>query len=564
MPNISKEFIVRSRNDGVVSRKVLVYVHKLAINFSRQISMLSISNTITSNYSGPTPGNSETLQGLLDSHAVHGDAFAVQHETSSFLVARMLGEAPAAFHTYAIYPSTMIIYKLCMFIMTDNKKLSQKLTRLAGIVTSLVAQCAYCSAVACGLGDVFNGAVTVTTPLNLAPSDVSNPHRIALRLCVAATKVPARVSPEMRNENREIFGGEAGLQQLGNIVATSGFKNSLNSLLGTEIDRTHTDNAEIAFQNTSYSFGPHKFASRFRSSYKKFDKNSSIFGFIVDFFQSIHHQLKFLAETQAILKQVPSTHVLLNRWLSEKFRGFTPRYLSDIINLETKRSFCTVLTQSIFTEEPFTVSSNGTFAANLPLSDKIILAFVYFSGASNNLLVAHFAFIAHSLDIPATRLSDALDRAQKFNHKDSTSPQSAMDVMIPLTYYAARRYHKRMWRVSPWLYPQCGQNPATILAYCNLVSVFTFLHRYSAVVDDGKGFEMVVKVFVVSSYGTSCGLAVNQAGCNSSGFLASLEERDIDWDDVDISTVQKGASSLRLGVGEIVGPYNLWGGNVDY
>ncbi|KAJ3124249.1 hypothetical protein HK100_011303, partial [Physocladia obscura] len=382
-----------------------------------------------------------------------------------------------------------------------SKKLSQTLVRISDIVTSLVAQCAYCSATACGLGDVFKGSVSVKSPLRLSPKDVSASDKVVLRLCVDATKLPARVLPKTREEIRKIFGG-VGLQQIGNIVAAAGFKNSLNALLTCEIDEFLARNAEVAFKNTTgFTFGAHKFNFR----------------------------------------------------------------------LETKRLFCGLLHQAIFTTNP-QQSLDARYTASFDLSDKAVLAFVYFSGTSNNLLKSHFAYLAHSLGVSAQALLLAVKYAKTFNHKLPGWVETAMDVMIPLVYYTARRYHKRMWRLSPQLLRVCdnddggGSNPATVLAFCTFAGVLTLLQRYSAVVDDGEGFEEVVAKFVRSAYGIECGLDLEECcGTTSSDkFFASEEELDIDWDDVDVNILAQATASLRMGVGKIIGREELWGGHIQY
>ncbi|KAJ3120355.1 hypothetical protein HK100_012837 [Physocladia obscura] len=522
-----------------------------------------------------------TLQALLEPHAVYGDAFAEKYGAISFLATRIFGELPSVFHTNAIYPTTIKCQIVSVAFTTDVKKLSKNLQRLITIVTSLVAQCAYCSAVACGLGDVFKGFVAVTEPLQLAPGDISATDRIALRLCVAATKVPARVSPKLRRENFLAFGGEVGLQQIANILATSGFSNTFNSLLTAELDQHLSKSAEIAFKNTKYSFGAHKCNFKFKTTFPKASvssgssSNVSTFSWIMELIQVIRHARNLQVENQAILNElpIPTTHDSLNAWLLKKFHGgFAPRYLTKIINVNAKRAFCVLLSQTLFSETE-TKSFDNKYVAQLPFADRAVIAFVYFSATKNNLLTAHFAFLASSLGIPAVTLTAALHGAKIFDHKRPETATTAMQVMIPLTYYSARRYHKRVWRLAPRLVPSCDENPATVLAFCTLVSVFTMLQRYSAVVgNDGDGFENgVLEEFVASSYGRECGLVEGTATefTSSARFSASEDEFEIDWDDVDVSTIGPAAASLRMGVGEIVGRGvggggDVWGGRVKY
>ncbi|KAJ3127522.1 hypothetical protein HK100_009705 [Physocladia obscura] len=531
-----------------------------------------------------------TLQALLEPFAIHGNEFEKEYRAVSIIIARVLGATPASFHTYSIYPVAMNTYVLCMvalqglpyrkkipwlisIVLTDNSKLPSNFLRLASIITSLVAQCAYCSALACGLGDIFKGSIAVSEPLRLAPNEVSPNDRIALRLCVAATKVPARVSLPMQNETASAFDGTIGLQQIGNLVAIAGFKNSLNTLLGLEIDELHARNAEIAFKKTAFSFGVHKYNGAFKSTVSPRRKKNSIYSRIKEAVDILVHLRIFLSLNQTIQSKLPTTHVSLDTWLLQKFQGFAPRYLTQIKNASTKRIYCSFLEQTLFcdtasaeTQQSFTKE----FTANLPIFEKIILAFVYMKGVANNLLVSHFAYIANKLNIPPSSLTGALDAAKAFNHKSpNVEPVSSqMDIMVPLMYYTARRYHKRIWRLTPRLMRACDNNPATVLAFSTLAGTFTLLHRYSAVVAGVDSCESPVKDFVESQYGQECGLKTSLAGYTSSRkFLASEEEQEIDWDDVDLTNVGVAAASMRMDISGVVGTEvseDLWGGTLEF
>ncbi|KAJ3121673.1 hypothetical protein HK100_012281 [Physocladia obscura] len=518
--------------------------------------------------------NSTRIAALLEPYSIHGSAFDNEYRAVSIIISRVLGATPASFHTYAVYPVAMNTYVLCMVALQDNSKLPSNLLRLASIITSLVAQCAYCSALACGLGDIFKGSIAVSEPLRLGPNEVSQNDRIALRLCVAATKVPARVSVEMQNDSASAFGGTIGLQQIGNLVAIAGFKNSLNTLLGLEIDELHARNAEIAFKKTTFSFGVHKYNGAFKSTVSHpRRKKDSIYSRIKEALEILVHLKIFLNLNQTIQSKLPATHALLDIWLLQKFQGFAPRYLVQIKNASTKRIYCSFLEQTLFCDTKSTDTQQSftkEFMANLPLSEKIILAFVYMTGVANNLLASHFAYIAHKLKIPSANLTAALYTSKTFNHKlPNVEPiTSQMDIMIPLMYYTARRYHKRIWRLTPRLMRVCDNNPATVLAFSTLAGTFTLLHRYSAVAGGVDGCEPAVMEFVESQYGQECGLKVNLAGYTSSkNFSASEEEQDIDWDDVDLTNVGVAAASMRMDIGEVVGTEvsdDLWGGTVEF
>ncbi|KAJ3014396.1 UNVERIFIED_CONTAM: hypothetical protein HDU68_000296 [Siphonaria sp. JEL0065] len=504
---------------------------------------------------------------LLEPYAVYSDAFDARFGCLTDIMAQVLGTAPSAFHTYSIWPLLVESYASLLGSDRNERNIPLNLRRLTGVVSSLVAQCAYCSALACGLGDVFNGAISVTKPLKLSGTDLSQADRKAIRMIVAATKVPARVTPEMQVEVQKGFGGKAGLQQLANILAAGGFTNTLNALLACELDESFMKKAEVAFKGSLFSFGPHKFLNRIKPfpaiGPKKPTRNP--FRYILDAIHLYNEWTKVLKITDSFQSHIPTTHPALNQWLENMF-GFQPRYLAQIHSIEIKRVYCSMLSKIIFwTDQDDDIASgtfDGVYRPEFPFTDRLIVCYVYFMGASNHLLALHFAYLAIvKYNVQPWELDMALIAARDFNHKEPKSMNDTLEIMVALAYYSSRRYHKRMWRLTPRLLV-VTENPATVMAFVSLSSVLTMLHRYSAMVDDGLGSEVEVAEFQLSE-GVEIGLDILEGVCNSKDFDASAEELEIEWDDVDLDTINVAAASLRGTIRQFTAG-QVWGGGVEY
>ncbi|KAI9348560.1 hypothetical protein BDR26DRAFT_853466 [Obelidium mucronatum] len=515
-----------------------------------------------------------TLQSLLDPFAVYGDQFDARFGCLTSILEQVIGTSPSAFHTYSIWP--LLVESYASLLGSDRRekmKIGLDLRRLTGIVSSLVAQCAYCSALGCGLGDVFNGAVKVTQPLRISAGDLSAGERKAIRLVVAATKVPARVTVGMQVDVEKGFGGKVGMQQLANILAVTGFTNTLNALLACELDEPLNKRANIAFKGMLYSLGPHQFKNRMKRSKKASEPSSSEptttsstsswnpFKYIFDFLHLYNEWTRVLRITDGFQSKLPTTHTALNQWLENTF-GFQPRYLTQIQSLEIKRVYCTLLSKLVFwTDQDDDIASgtfDGVYKPDFPFTDRLIVCYVYMMGASNHLLALHFAYVAVArYGVQPWELEMALMAAQDFNHKEPKEMTDMLEIMVALGYYSARRYHKRMWRLAPRLLV-ATENPATVMAFVSLTSVLTLLHRYSAMVEDWRGAEQPEVAAFQLSEGVSLGLDKVDAFSNSRDFDASVEELEIEWDDVDLDSINIASASLRMAVGQV------WGGGVDY
>ncbi|KAI9348559.1 hypothetical protein BDR26DRAFT_1004392 [Obelidium mucronatum] len=525
--------------------------------------MLHVTSTVTSDSSylstSTTASGSDraTLQMLLEPFSVHGPAFDARFGSLALLVCQMLGTAPSALHTYAAWPLLVEAYA-ALLAGAKAARVGAATKRLVTVTAALVAQCAYCAALGCGLGDVFAGSVRVSAPLRLAPHDLAPADRKAVRLVVAATKVPARVSPQMQRDVEAEF-GTVGLQELGMILGTVAFTNTLNSLLACELDEPIMIAAQTAFKDSLFSFGPHKFRNRMAHTKKSINPVTKF----LDAIQVANEFRNISKISEVFMSKIPATHSELNLWLENLF-GFRPRYLSCILDAGLKRAYCAILLKLVFwTDDDDDVSSSsfdGVYQPDLPFTDRLLISYVYMMGASNHRLALHFAFVAitrHGVD--PTDLELALMMAQDFDHKTARQVHSPQEIMLVLAYYSARRYHRRMWRLSPKLFYATSENPATVMAFVGLTSMLTLFHRFSAVVEDGNGLEPEIADFILTEKAQSIGLDKLSHSSNSKDFDASTEELEIEWDDVDLESISIASASLRMSVAG-----HVWGGGVEY
>ncbi|KAJ3199035.1 hypothetical protein HDU82_000773 [Entophlyctis luteolus] len=525
-----------------------------------------------SSFTGPT------LQDVLEPAAIHGELFDERFGALAFAVSRTLGAPPSAHHTYAIWPSLMDAFHIIVLesgalhprivsLLTFDlgRGLTPALIRLTTVVSSLTAQCAYCSGLGCGFGDIFNGAVTVSEPLNLSPACLIDQDRIAARLAVAATKLPARVTPPMQAEFQKYFGGIPGLQRFAFALGGIAFTNTLNTLLGTELDEAYYKQAEIAFpKKTGFSFGIHKFKHKIQSTFVK----SELFNKLWD--KPVLKKQLYSIQNQSllILSEIPDTDAEVNSWLMEHFT-LVPRYISELSSLQLKRMLICVMVKTIFWKSgsPETANFDQTEFPHISMFDRLVYSYVYMISASNVLLASHFAKAAANLyNIDASMLETAYEVARDYNSSSAVdvdefdkSPQ--FTVMLALTYYAARRYHKRSWRLARIL--ANTSSPTTVMAFVTLLSGLSLMHRFSCVVDDRQGFEEVV----AASGELNAAVKSGAPGfANRSDFAPSSEEVDVNWADVDIDSIMVNAANLRSGLRDVIDDMedSLWFGRVEY
>ncbi|KAJ3023788.1 UNVERIFIED_CONTAM: hypothetical protein HDU68_008455, partial [Siphonaria sp. JEL0065] len=429
---------------------------------------------------------------LLEPYAVRGSMFRYSNLMCFYQF--MVGTAPKALHTYAILPILADTYTaliVCWSKAAIKMTLKPELRKLTIIISSLVAQCAYCSSVVCGLGDVFNGAVVVTSPMDLSAKNLAPAERKAIRMVIAATKLPARVTPKMRKDAEASF-GSLGLQLLAQDLSLSGFSNTLNTILATELDESFSRNAEIGFNGTGFSPGPHKFNAKILESSK----------YVPDYhtknpFKNMMARVHVIGQLQrastvhdTFLIPIPTTQNETNKWLAKVF-GFIPRYLAGILNIGVKRTYCTFIAKVILVPDPapkqIAETTDGQFQSDLLFRERLLLAYVYFMGTHNNLLALHFAYVAikiHGIDSSDLHNAFQTARSYKYSPEGRARPENRLELFSILTFYSARRFHKRVWRLAPELL-SLTQNPATVLSFATLVSTFAMLHRYSAMMDDG-------------------------------------------------------------------------------
>ncbi|KAJ3387156.1 hypothetical protein HDU84_001006 [Entophlyctis sp. JEL0112] len=435
--------------------------------------------------------------------------------------------------------------------------LSPALVRLTVVVGSLTAQCAYCSGVGCGFGDIFNGAIAVDEPIDLRPVSLSN-DRFAMRAVVAATKVPARVTPVIRRDALGIFGGLGGLQTFAYVVGSVGFTNTLNTLLGSELDEAYYKRALTAFPVSSgYVAGIHAFAQRFKSSFT----DSSLFKQLWDNAIFLGQMGSLQEQAKKIRSAVPDTHQGIDSWLIQQFGGFAPRYLSTIIDLRVKQNIVAAISRCIFWEAGSAESANFDQSEfpELPMRDRLVLAYVYMEAARNSLLASHFAAAAAArFGVDVDELQHAVDTAKhrSQSHTYDFETDGPFTLLLTLTYFSARRFHQRTWRLAPSLANTF--TPSTALAFIALVSCLTFLHRFSAVVDDEQGSEPgVLNILKRNMGGFAC----------MKGFVGADDSTDLRWEDVDIVSVLPRAARLREALLNVTGGSAedaVWSGVVQY
>ncbi|KAJ3026897.1 UNVERIFIED_CONTAM: hypothetical protein HDU68_004868 [Siphonaria sp. JEL0065] len=408
-------------------------------------------------------------------------------------------------------------------------RISNSLRTKIFTLTSLVAECPFCTAFNCGVGK--------PKPIKLMPTDLSEKERAALNVVSSATAIPAARSERMRNAVVKHY-GESGLQQIGLLCGFMSLWNTVNELLCVDIDPSVTEYASIVLQGTGWNTDKRKTAPVIPPSKQKPTKPSH-----PSALTALKHAVKISKSNTTLLKEFPSYVTGLNDWALKHF-GFIPRYLLSMISLESRRVFCYNLSISLFAGSD--TPAHLPFPYGLTVREKIILGFIFFTSIPNYYLASHFAKLAADRKIPTTALLEALKQSKS----KTQDVQDFMSIVRLLTSKIAVRDSEH-YDISPLLLPVSNNNARVVLEVVTVLGSFALMHRYSAVWDDEMGLEPEVKDVVKGFYGKEIGLG----DCDYSANCSDGTSRNV--------TGIGGASGMSY-QHTPAKEGQLWGGGVKY
>ncbi|KAJ3416114.1 hypothetical protein HDV05_003083 [Chytridiales sp. JEL 0842] len=437
-------------------------------------------------------------------------------------------------------------------IVDSNKcKVSPDLRRKVAVVASMVAQCAYCSAHYCGLGDAFKGSIMSRKqqpPLKVLPSDVSEDERICLKMVVNAVKIPARVTPEMRAQALKTF-GPAGFEVIASIVGFTGFSNTNADCQGTELCVEAQENAKKFI--SGFGWTNKYFKTKEDSKWTDQDKKAKdevkkgkrkpdwITGGIFTLLFTIQNAGKL---NEKLLKMTPKKEAELNAFVKKRY-GFIPRYWANVKDLAARRImantfFQLVVGQSSKVTNDISLTSLHAGAASIPampvdqfIDDrfnnvlsahiKVVLGYVFFASCDNGYLAAHFAKTAEHMQIPAIVLRASVEVGGNWTSFQLTPETKTLDAFLVYAFLVARRQRADFYPLAEKLVDLKNSSVQIVMEVVGLLSYLSFLHRFTAVFnDDTLDIEADVKALAESEYGATLGLKGIYLGANSKEFAA--------------------------------------------
>ncbi|KAJ3314024.1 hypothetical protein HDU76_002497 [Blyttiomyces sp. JEL0837] len=451
---------------------------------------------ITENPTRTNPNIPVTLYRILAPYRLDEDTFFKENQGSMYIVKRLLGMFPQTMTTMGLFKPAKDLVGKCAPVLNNSPMcdlgfgvLSAHLRRLIQTLTAQVATCGF------------------------RPEDLTSSERDALRLVIAAVKVPARVNPTIRSKALSTF-TPAGYQIIIRPMALIAYLSVIMETLGCELEPECASYASTILTDKEWvkdravpndGITTHGYSKYWdpnlpdpceTSISKILGRNS--FTSLIDLFYNIAK-----AESQSPKTDIPKSNKELDLWFLSKM-GFIPRFIQSIIDPALKH----VMAYTIYTLVFADPQDKYLDTKNRPMlnSDyKIISAFVYFVSAENGLLARQFAAIAIHRGIPASTLLHSLQVAKtmkpatidtttrKYIDPSTNKPRTILDHMTMMCYAEARRSRYELDLLSEQVLDIVDRNSQSVMEIVSLCAVLAMYQRVSACLDDRGGVEDGVK-----------------------------------------------------------------------
>ncbi|KAJ3170436.1 hypothetical protein HK101_011370 [Irineochytrium annulatum] len=536
----------------------------------------------------------ETLYRLLERYRITPEQFLARHPGTLFMIARLFGACPEVVTTYGMYPVCLSGYVVMIGGMLDvpncdagKGPISIELRRQICVVSAMVIQCAYCSAVYCGLGSAFDGGI-LSKPnaprLKMLPTDLSDSAKAVLKMVVAAVKVPARVTKEIR-ANIVNHLGEEGLVVACQMMSTIGYSTTLADLLGVELDSPYADLATHELSSSGWEpmrhdgkqkSSHHDYAFSDPERYKDLHMGESCFTSCIgsnSFTKTIDLMInskKADAEHLPLLKAsgVPAKDVQAqDAWLREQM-GYVPRFLARIKSPMAKLSLYFNLHAALFIGSE--VETIPDLQPSLPINIKLLCAFVFYTAVDNAYMACGMAAHAKRRGIDADALLQAVDIAANFSRMGPNGEETSRSEylarkpatrtletqLVMIAWLSARRQRIYLYPLMEDLVILLDERTVgrTCVEIACLMGVLTLLQRLSVGLDDELGLEPEVNEVAHSEFGRMLGLdkCGSTASCVSYSGVTSLG-----------GLSRQGREALQTKAAEKTSE-TVWSGDVSY
>ncbi|KAI8807611.1 hypothetical protein BJ742DRAFT_869796 [Cladochytrium replicatum] len=494
------------------------------------------------------------------------------HQGSMFMVKRLLGMYPQTMTTMGLYPPTADWVGKVAMCMNHSPVcdlgvgvLTPQMRRLVQTTTAMVAECGYCTAHNCGLGNVFRGGLMhkkgQTKPFPLALKEMTVQERAAIRVVVASVKVPSQMTPEIRNKAVSDLGSEANYQIVIKPMILIGYLSTIMETMGAEIEEECYEFAKkvlgepgtnwavnagaVPPWGSSHAYSPYHDPSvpDFATSWLTRTIGSNPITDIIDLFVNIPK-----ANAGSPKTDVPLTSAGIDDWYKSEL-GFVPRtYGSDL--LEPALKHCVAFTFESHLLKGALPAVEGEISpppgypasrAHIALETKLLMAFVYFVSGSNGLLARHFAYVFHTRfpESASSMLGSALSVARR---NDPPKSHTALSFLYTMAYLEARRDRASLVPLTSRA-TALIQPPHAIVEALGILGACAFLQRLVSAMDVGKGLEPELEKFYTS------------------------EDPTAKWVEFELSDLAPTAGGLKKGNSSLgaEGDYDLeqlWGGRI--
>ncbi|KAJ3136352.1 hypothetical protein HK101_004020, partial [Irineochytrium annulatum] len=492
-----------------------------------------------------------TLNDLLVPHAPSLESLTDEFEAFQAITGWFLGSQEAALSQYAMWKPSVRVHQFVLprllhipRVDLGASAITPKLRRSILLVASMQYRCQYCAAHAAGLGDILKGswrsqvrakeraegapgggAGGAPTPGQSAewhgrpsvglmggmgkkalhakpiidPADSRNSVRESelLKLVTAASRIPSKVTPELKKNVIAGFGVE-GLQMAGSIAGLFGWTNAITDSIGMELGVqdilfareqigpngwTAARHAPAAFNESGDFTEREKMDSKRaevvpRKGLKRFLDYATVL-------KHIHAADKLSASWTT---QIPTSSKQLDAWLNRHL-GFTPAYVQCLVNVETKRAVCLMLW--VFLIRSMDDKGDpcvGDEACEWSNGAKALMFYVYCTITGNLLLRGHAAHLAIRRKVPVNILVVAASGGKTHNAR----LDAALDFIR--TSASLKRVYKAESNVRLL---DTHQTPGGVMELASTLGLFNMLHRLSAMVaPEPAAFEKEVREFL--------------------------------------------------------------------
>ena len=149
-----------------------------------------------------------------------------------------LGFCPNSIKTMFIRPQIAYAFiNLNKAVMENKGKVSSKLKRLIGFITSMVSGCKYCQAHTIRAADRYGASKSQIEEIwNFRDSNnFSDKEKVALEFALLASSVPNQVNKKISEELKKYWNDGEIVEILG-VISLFGFLNRWNDSMGTPIE----------------------------------------------------------------------------------------------------------------------------------------------------------------------------------------------------------------------------------------------------------------------------------------------------------------------------------------